>query len=280
MRPTIKLTPWSRVEGTFRIGSKPAANVPITINIQGSDEYGANVPHIFTFHDVTSGPNGRFVFERVFPGRGWIGRRIMLTVNDGAADVTSSCMMRAEFPAGETTHHDAGGIGRAVVGQLRPPETYDGRVPWNFALVNLQFDQTSARLGAIMLPPVPGLEERVMANLAEMQSITATVDRDGHFRIDDVPAGVYLLDASFQSQDRTLARYALPHRRPAGRRKVVRQADRSRHFAVEVTARRGFHADWLRRGSNPHGGYPPQDFKSCASASSATQPDGREVVKV
>ena len=29
---------------------------------------------------------------------------------------------------------------------------------------------------------------------------------------------------------------------------------------------------WLRRGSNPHGGYPPQDFKSCASASSATQP--------
>jgi Carboxypeptidase regulatory-like domain len=204
MRPTIKLTPWSKVEGTFRIGSKRTANVPITINIQGSDEYGNKVPHIFTFHDVTSGPDGRFVFERVFPGRGWIGRRIMLTVNDGAADVTSSCMMRAEFPAGETTHLDVGGTGRAVVGQLRPPESCDGRVPWNFALVNLQFDKTSARLGANILPAVPGLEERVMANLAEMQSITATVDREGRFRIDDVPAGVYLLDASFQSRDRTL----------------------------------------------------------------------------
>ena len=36
---------------------------------------------------------------------------------------------------------------------------------------------------------------------------------------------------------------------------------------------RRFAADqWLRRGSNPHGPYGPQDFKSCASASSATQP--------
>ena len=29
---------------------------------------------------------------------------------------------------------------------------------------------------------------------------------------------------------------------------------------------------WPRRGSNPHGGYPPRDFKSRASANSATRP--------
>ena len=29
---------------------------------------------------------------------------------------------------------------------------------------------------------------------------------------------------------------------------------------------------WPRRDSNPHGGYPPRDFKSRASANSATRP--------
>ncbi len=204
MRPTVKLTPWSRVEGTFRIGSKAAANVSLTINIQGHDVYGNRVPHIFTAHEVTTGPDGRFVFERVFPGRGYIGRRIMLTVNDGSADVTSSCMMRVEFSAGETARLNVGGNGRAVVGRLRPPENFEGRLPWNFALVHLQIDQPVPQ-GRIGVPrPIPGPGERAMADLAQSLYITATVDRDGRFRIDDAPEGAYVLSAYFEKPDRNL----------------------------------------------------------------------------
>ena len=59
----------------------------------------------------------------------------MLTVDDGATEVTSSCMIPAEFPAGKTVHIDLGGTGRAVVGKLRPPDGFKEKVRWNFALV-------------------------------------------------------------------------------------------------------------------------------------------------
>ena len=129
----IRLEPWARAEGTFRVGPKPAANAPITLNVAGRDSYGKDVPSIFTQHYVTTGPGGRFVFERVIPGSGWIGRRLMLTVNDGAAEVTSSCMIAADFPAGKTARIDLGGTGRAVVGKLQPPEGFGrARSPMEF----------------------------------------------------------------------------------------------------------------------------------------------------
>jgi hypothetical protein len=192
------------VEGTFRIGAKPAANVPISIGIQGHDVYGDRLPHIFTDHEVTTGPDGRFVFQRVFPGRGWIGRRITLTVNDGAADMISSCKSRVEFTAGETAHLNVGGTGRAVVGRLRPPESYTERVPWNFALIDVQLDQPSRRNPIAVPRPIPGPAERAMVDLAQSVYITATVDRDGRFRIDDVPEGTYVLSAYFEKPDRNL----------------------------------------------------------------------------
>ena len=177
----IRLEPWARAEGTFRVGRRPTANVPITLNVGGRDSYGKSVASIFTHHDVTTGPDGRFVFERVIPGSGRIGRRIMLTVSDGAADVTSSCKIAADFPAGKTARVDLGGTGRPVVGKLQPPEGFDGKVRWNFALITAEADPPEA------LVPGPYL--------------TATVDRDGTFRIDDVPEGHYSLSVRFQRDD-------------------------------------------------------------------------------
>ncbi len=176
----IHLEPWARVEGTFRVGKTPAANVRMTLNVAGRDAYGDDVPHIFTHHDVTTGPDGRFVFERVIPGHGSIGRRIMLTVNDGAADVTSSCMIAADFPAGKTVHIDLGGTGQAVVGKLQLPEGTHEKIRWNFALVVLATEGAEVRQEGVY--------------------ITATVGRDGRFRIDDVPAGDYGLAATLDRE--------------------------------------------------------------------------------
>ena len=129
----IRLEPWSRVEGTFRIGKAPAANIPIEIDVRRLDSYGPDVPNIFTQHQATTGPDGRFVFERVIPGNGRIGRRITFMVDEGATEVASAYMIGADFPSGKTVHIDLGGIGRPVVGRLQPPEGFTGKVRWNFA---------------------------------------------------------------------------------------------------------------------------------------------------
>ena len=173
----IRLEPWSRVEGTFRIGKAPAANVPIEIDVGRLDSYGPDVPNIFTQHQATTGPDGRFVFERVIPGNGRIGRRITFMVDEGATEVASGYMIGAEFPSGKTVHIDLGGTGRPVVGRLQPPEGFTGKVRWNFA----------------------GHHGR---GRREEPDYTVTVDREGKFRIDDVPAGEYLLSVRFMRDAR------------------------------------------------------------------------------
>ncbi len=176
----IHLEPWARVEGTFRIGKMPTANVPLTIGVEGLYSNGDDVPHIFTQHEVTTGPDGRFVFDRVVSGRGRIGRRLRMPVKDGAVEVASSCLIVADFPGGKTVHIDLGGAGRAVVGKLQPPEGVHEKIRWNLALV------VAATEGA----EVQG--EGVYG--------TATVDRDGRFRIDDLPAGDYGLSATLDRE--------------------------------------------------------------------------------
>lgn len=173
----IRLEPWARVEGTFRVGKRPGANAPIALHSHGLQSYGVDVPRIFASYDVTADPDGRFVFDRVASGRGSIGRRIMLTVEDGATEVTSSGMIAMEFPGGKTTHVELGGTGRPVVGTLQPPGGFLERVRWNFALVKV----------------APAADERGGVG----SYFTAAVDRDGRFRIDDVPPGDYLLNVRF-----------------------------------------------------------------------------------
>ena len=173
----IRLEPWARVEGTFQVGTKPVANVPVTINATNPHSYGKDVPSLFTHHDVTTGPNGEFVFERVFPGEASIGRRLMLTVENGATEATSGCMISAEFPGGKTTHFELGGTGRPVVGTLAPPDGFEGKVLWNFAMID----------GVTVA--ADGDSPRVYIN--------ASAAPDGKFRIDDLPPGKYVLNVRF-----------------------------------------------------------------------------------
>lgn len=225
---TIQLEPWARVEGIFRIGKDPTAKVPLSLNSSGLQSYGKDVPSISASYYKTTGKDGEFVFERVVPGYARVGRRITLMVKDGALETTSSLMVATELPAGETTKIDLGGTGQPVVGKIEPPMGFKGKVNWNFALVNVR----------TFLPPLPDVERpmiplEIEQNPAARQrwlnkwqltpagktwvawkkllkdqedvrnstpDITASVDRDGNFRIDDMPAGNYELDVRFQEK--------------------------------------------------------------------------------
>ncbi len=94
----IRLTAWARVEGTFRVAGQPASGVPLTVDSDAIGSYGRDVAHIFTNHEVTTGSDGHFVLERVLPGKGWISRRIMMTVSDGAGEVTSALIKSIDLP--------------------------------------------------------------------------------------------------------------------------------------------------------------------------------------
>jgi uncharacterized GH25 family protein len=218
----IKLTPWARIGGVFRVGQNPAANVTLNINTNTMHSYGEDLPSIFTHHETTTGANGSFVFERVLPGKGRIGRRIVFMVDDGATEVTSSKMVSLQLEAGETTHIELGGDGRAVVGRLAPPAGHNANVLWNFAMIRMRaaLDQPK--------PAEPPADEqndreryqawwkewtateegkawRTKYEAYETQRdaapyFTASVARDGSFRIDDVPAGDYALDVDLSGR--------------------------------------------------------------------------------
>jgi uncharacterized GH25 family protein len=171
-RRIINLDPWSRVEGTFRIGKQPQANVELWINHFSGTFFNERGPKIFFEYEVTTNADGHFVFDRVIAGRGSVGRRILLMLNEGATTVTSSAMVSATFPLGKTVHADIGGSGRPLVGKLRWLEGQKRDIPWSFLLVQLR-------------PGTSGLQHEL--------NFSASVDRNGAFRIDDVPPGEYTL---------------------------------------------------------------------------------------
>jgi hypothetical protein len=219
---TIQLTPWARVEGIFRVGRQPAANVTLNINTMAMHSYGDGVPNIFTEHETTTAADGTFVFDRVLPGKGRIGRRIIFMVDDGATEVTSSKMVALSLKAGETARIELGGDGQAVAGRLAPSAGHNEKVLWNFAMIRMRARHQQPK------PPTPPADvennrERYQAWWKEWSAtsegqawraeydvyqkqreaspyFTASVSRDGSFRIDDVPPGNYSLDVDLNER--------------------------------------------------------------------------------
>ena len=176
----IHLEPWARVEGTYRIGKAPAANVPIELDVWSLSSYGQDEPNIHTQYGTVTGPDGRFAFDRVVPGRGRIGRSIRFIANQGATEVASSCHLATAFPAGNTVRPELGGSGRAVIGRLQPPAGSTDPVRWSFAWISLQ---------------TAGPQRD------DAPSYTSTIDREGRFRVEDVLPGDYSMSVFFMEHD-------------------------------------------------------------------------------
>jgi hypothetical protein len=176
---TITLTPWARVEGTYRVARKPKPGVDIGISWQQNLMIGPQAAHLFMTSRQTTDANGRFAFERVMPGKGRIGSVLQRNLGD-PSEIASACRREASLLSGKTTNVEFGASGRPVIGQLKRPSTAP-EVPWSQAYVYVR--------------PVGRLRE-------DQLIFTTAVANNGEFWVDDVPTGKYLLNVWFSRAGR------------------------------------------------------------------------------
>ncbi|TWT74099.1 carboxypeptidase-like regulatory domain-containing protein [Allorhodopirellula solitaria] len=223
---TIRLNPWASIEGQFRVGAKPAANVRLSISGGTFRPVQGDAGRVYADATATTDEHGRYRHAKVFDGRGSVGREIIMMVDDGATEVTSSQQVPFTAAPGEDLTVDIGGVGRPVTGQLLAPVGNRDTIAWSLAMIDVKQQLVSP------IPPVdrqalmqqpgkweawlrtpPGLNylashQRYQNQRNVLIRYRATVARNGSFRIDDMPAGDYELTARLgQGQNGSIRGY-------------------------------------------------------------------------
>ncbi len=155
----LVLKPWGKIEGVVWIGDRPGADQEVLyqrdITQRGGRHYGLDYGY-----RTRTDARGRFAFDRVAPSRG----RALRVLNDNTA---WGWQEPVEVESGRTTRVRVGGRGRVVIGRLvldGEPET--------------PFDWTGN-------PPV------VIHGRIDQPQFMSNLDKDGRFRVEDVPPGKY-----------------------------------------------------------------------------------------
>jgi hypothetical protein len=173
---TIRLAPWARVEGIYRVTGKPKSDVPIFTQSVRVENREKEAVALFLNRGTTDA-NGKFVFERVIPGRAIIGRRGPSYSQVRSHKANSWSRSSATFVTGKANQMDFGTSGRPVIGQLSQAPSSKPALPWNTAHVEV------ASVGQ-------GAPQSFFV-------VEATVDDNGNFSANDVPAGQYKLSVGF-----------------------------------------------------------------------------------
>ena len=198
----VTLAPWGRIEGVLKIGTGPAAGQKAAAWLLDQGFSGR------VDYDATADGSGRFVFERVTPGRMTVYRYV-----DAANHMswTASHPVNVDVRPGETVRVQVGGTGRPVVGRLAVPE--------GAALADFVLGYGGHLATGRKVPPTPDdypdfTEEqrdawwdafprrpRVAPTWRTENGNTRSTSRpDGMFRVEDVPAGRYVLTLPFEGR--------------------------------------------------------------------------------
>lgn len=187
----ITLTPWARVQGDLRIGTRPAVNKRLQLTHHARLTENSGSPG----NEATTDENGRFVFERVYPGG------------------FSLYNQAYEVAPGQTLELHLGGTGRTVKGELAVPGPSDILLRPDLNLVSV-----NAQVPPEVIPKPAGYEQMSLdevrawlTRFGESQEGKAynawrdkmypqkrrifRVEMDGRstFHVDNVEPGVYVL---------------------------------------------------------------------------------------
>jgi len=165
----IVLRPWGRVEGTFRIGTTTRAGVPVHIELVRAS--GADPMIVLYDSTANTAEDGSFIFPRVPAGQAVLARMI-----DGGAGEYTQVTKISVLP-GPKTVVSIGGNGCAVRGKAALQRASEQSVP------------------------APGLRAsislRALSGDHAGSLFYGTIDPNGTFCVDDVPAGTYLLTLTY-----------------------------------------------------------------------------------
>jgi RNA polymerase sigma factor (sigma-70 family) len=204
----VWLRPWGRIEGRLLVGDKPQAGQKVTLSRTGSREEWDRM-QVRHHREVTTGPDGRFVFENVAPGDSWLAWR------------PTSRRLRvlrhtlAEVEPGKTLVQDIGGKGRPVIGRaaLVPRNAPDVTLSWDMngrkqnASASYHRVEATRRDGFVIPPGYERMSdvEKVKLRrawektpqgrqyLRHMWAEDFDINPDGTFRIDDLTPGKYAI---------------------------------------------------------------------------------------
>jgi hypothetical protein len=174
----ITLDPWTRIEGTLQAGGKPVPDTTVSIDRAGRYFRSAiDLPEVSVTEAAKTDANGRFVFARVLSGSGTVSCQLPQRPGLPAANFKSMHAIETNFPLGRTVHLEFGRHCRTVVGTLRAPPDLKMRPEWRLATIELQGANTSGD--------------------RQTREFKGPPEKDGTFRIDNVPLGRWTLSIDY-----------------------------------------------------------------------------------
>jgi peroxiredoxin len=218
--PNIFIEPWACVEGMLAVGGKTGPNEMIMMDYY--KRYEPNLPWLSFGYRTQTDANGNFVMERVVPGKA----RVVHYFKLSGRRMTQSHAETVEVIAGETVSVTLGGEGRPVVGRFVLPADCNEPVNWSNAIVTL----------TLKLPGPPRPEDfnemiepekqswknswrqseqgKAYAKMEweKARSYAVTIEQDGTFSAEDVPAGAYKLQVTVGAPAATAWWYRAPIR--------------------------------------------------------------------
>jgi RNA polymerase sigma factor (sigma-70 family) len=194
------IQPWGRIEGTVKIGARPAAGVQIRLSETDLRWAPDEAMPITQAQQRITDEQGRYAFERVIAARLSVSR--IFTLERSSFHVGTGCARIVTVKPGRTTWVDLGGTGRPVVGRFALPAGIKAGAIFPYNNQTLELIRPE--------PPYPeilsGKERQAWltewlataegeAYSSSERTLDTNVRPDGRFRIEDVPAGKYRLTA-------------------------------------------------------------------------------------
>jgi beta-lactamase regulating signal transducer with metallopeptidase domain/peroxiredoxin/uncharacterized GH25 family protein len=170
----LTLKPWGRIRGEVMVGSRRGGGQSVTFNHDREDARRSAFIMIGG-NEVKADEKGRFIIDHIFPGAGKVSRVVITERGGGMWRHTPGWHEPVEVVGGETARVAVGGKGRPVVGRVVLDAKPDDLFDWQ---VNTPI-QVRQRRGFLGLGP------------RGWDQFASNIDKNGNFRIEDVPAGNY-----------------------------------------------------------------------------------------
>ena len=156
----LVLQPWGRIEGGVRIGSRFGSDQEVMFQPDRP-----NRAYLWSFGYTTrTDERGRFRFDWVIPGSGRISRSVVTKLGGGPTQHRPCWPEYVYVKPAQTVQVTIGGKGRPVTGRIVVEGTPEAPIDWT------------------RNEPV------------EIGPFAAHIEKDGRFRLDDIPSGRHILD--------------------------------------------------------------------------------------